>query len=220
MEQAWQATQQRATAALARLSRLRLQLDGLQQKLNDKTSDLTSTQAHMVQIQINSARRQLLSVVQHFNDEELNFRARKKEHLKRQLLITGAAIDDEELETLLDNGDVQLFNESIMMRVETARAELNEAEDRYQQIRALETSIEQLHEMFIQLSLLVQQQGEAIDRIEDNTMKTVANAERGQKELGSALQKKKNSRKMMIGCGIVLAVVGVILLIILISYLG
>ena len=54
------------------------------------------------------------------------------------------------------------------MRVETARAELNEAEERYQEIRALETSIEQLHEMFLQLSILVQQQGEMVDRIENN----------------------------------------------------
>ena len=54
------------------------------------------------------------------------------------------------------------------MRVETARAELNEAEDRYEQIRALETSIQQLHEMFLQLSILVQQQGEMVDRIEEN----------------------------------------------------
>ena len=54
------------------------------------------------------------------------------------------------------------------MRVETAKAELNEAEERYEQIRALETSIEQLHEMFLQLSILVQQQGEMINRIEDN----------------------------------------------------
>ena len=68
------------------------------------------------------------------------------------------------------------------MRVETARAELNEAEERYQQIRALETSIEQLHEMFLQLSILVQEQGEMVTRIEDNVSRRTGNGERKNEE--------------------------------------
>ena len=68
------------------------------------------------------------------------------------------------------------------MRVETARAELNEAEERYQQIRALETSIEQLHEMFLQLSILVQEQGEMVTRIEDNVSRGRGTGNRGEEK--------------------------------------
>jgi len=219
-QDAWQRTQDLSTSTLSRLSRLRRQLDAQQAKLKAGAGELTSTQAQMIQIQINSARTQLLAVVQKFNEEEVNFRERKRDHLKRQLQITGSSLDEEELESLLDAGDPQVFNESILARVDQARTQLTDAEDRYEQIRSLETSIEQLHEMFQQLSLLVQSQGELVTRIEDTTVAAAANAEQGQKQLASAQKKKVKSRKMAIGCGVVSAVLLLILLIILISYLG
>ncbi|KAF0312466.1 Syntaxin-1A [Amphibalanus amphitrite] len=244
-EQAWQQTQDSAAAALANISRIKTKLDRLQKKLTESLPELTATQAKMLQNQVNGFRTQLLTVVQRFNEEEMNFRAncyvgaitfydgpvdtphpfafctiRKKDHLKRQLQITGAEMDDDELENLIDRGDAQIFNESILMRVETARAELNEAEERYEQIRALEMSIQQLHEMFLQLSLLVQQQGEMVDRIEENTFQTAAKAEGGAEQLHGALKKQQRGRKMRIVCGILVAVIIVILVIILLSYLG
>ncbi|XP_043247469.1 syntaxin-4-like [Amphibalanus amphitrite] len=219
-EQAWQQTQDSAAAALANISRIKTKLDRLQKKLTESLPELTTTQAKMLQNQVNGFRTQLLTVVQRFNEEEMNFRAKKKDHLKRQLQITGADMDDDELENLIDRGDAQIFNESILMRVETARAELNEAEERYEQIRALEMSIQQLHEMFLQLSLLVQQQGEMVDRIEENTFQTAAKAEKGAEQLHGALKKQQRGRKMRIVCGILVAVIIVILVIILLSYLG
>lgn len=52
------------------------------------------------------------------------------------------------------------------------------------------------------------------------TMRTVAAAAKGQQELGSALQKKRKGRKMMMGCGIAAGVLLLILVIVLLGYLG
>ena len=88
--------------------------------------------------------------------------------------------------------------------------------DRHEEFKKLERSLEQLAEMFFQIQALVQQQGEMIDRIEDQVDSAKAYVEAGTKDLKVAVQYKNKNRKMRI---IIACVGSVLLLIIILSLL-
>ena len=68
-------------------------------------------------------------------------------------------------------------------------------EERHKDIKNLETYILQVHNLIIDLSKLVQYQGEMIDNIEENIQKTKHYVEKGEKNL---IEAKKNMKKCII----------------------
>ena len=86
-------------------------------------------------------------------------------------------------------------------------------EERHKDIKNLEKSILQVHNLIIDLSKLVQLQGEMIDNIDVNIQKAKNYVEKGEKNLNKAKENMKKARKKK--C-IILIIVIVILLIVLI----
>ena len=65
--------------------------------------------------------------------------------------------------------------------------------------------------MFLEISLLVESQGESVNRIEDSINRAAQNAEQGRQQLVEAEKKKKSARKLKfilagIGAGVALVV--------------
>merc|ERR1712025_542296 len=101
----------------------------------------------------------------------------------------------EEIEQKIDAGDVAIFSSEIIK---------------------LEKSIREVHEMFLDVSNLVQMQGEMITRIEDHVNSAVIDVERGREDLGKAEKfKKAATKKKFILLAILVVVVLIILLVIL-----
>ena len=86
-------------------------------------------------------------------------------------------------------------------------------EERHKDIKNLEKSILQVHNLIIDLSKLVQLQGEMIDNIDVNIQKAKNYVDKGQKNLIKAKENMKKARKKK--C-IILIIVIVILLIVLV----
>merc|ERR1712210_367934 len=59
-----------------------------------------------------------------------------------------------------------VFTQGIMMDTAQAKQTLADIEARHADIIKLETSIKELHDMFMDMAMLVESQGEMIDRIE------------------------------------------------------
>ena len=78
----------------------------------------------------------------------------------------------------------------------------------------LEKSIQEVYELFIELSAMVEEQGNSLDLIEMNIEKTAANANEGAKNLKQARKKKKKTRKIKIISGAVVSVVVAVLIVI------
>ena len=87
-------------------------------------------------------------------------------------------------------------------------------EERHKDIKNLEKSILQVHNLIIDLSKLVQLQGEMIDNIDANIQKAVNYVHKGEKNLIKAKENMKKARKKK--C-IILIIAIVILLIVVIS---
>ena len=102
-----------------------------------------------------------------------------------------------------------------------ARAALEDVKEKHADIQKLEKSIEELHQLFVDLSVLVESQGELLDTIEYSVSQSLSYTKTGVQELEKANEYARKSRKKMcILIAILLVVVLVVLGPILHSVLG
>lgn len=67
---------------------------------------------------------------------------------------------------MLETGNPAIFTQGIIMETQQAKQTLADIEARHADIMKLENSIRELHDMFMDMAMLVESQGEMIDRIE------------------------------------------------------
>lgn len=142
-----------------------------------------------------------------------NHREKCKERIKLQFKITGEVKTDEEIEEMLESGNLTVFID--LAETQRAKDALADVEARHSDILKLEKSIRELHEMFIDVSVLVENQGEMINNIENYVQRGAEYAEKARIQLKAAREHQKSLRKKKIIIAIivivVVAVVGVII---------
>ncbi|XP_013922947.1 PREDICTED: syntaxin-2-like [Thamnophis sirtalis] len=102
--------------------------------------------------------RKFVDVMTMYNGTQTVFRERTKDQIRRQLEITGKTTTDEELEEMLESGNLSIFTSDIILDTKLTRAALDEIESRHKDIIKLESSIQELHEMFMDMAMLVEVQ--------------------------------------------------------------
>ncbi|KAI4833186.1 syntaxin-3-like [Pseudochaenichthys georgianus] len=145
--------------------------------------------------------KKFVEVMIRYNEAQMDFRDKSKGRIARQLEITGTATTDEELEAMLEGGNSAVFSAGIMESKITQQA-LNEIEARHKDIMRLESSIKELHDMFVDIAMLVENQGGMIDRIESNMDQSVGFVERAVADTKKAakFQQEARRKQMMIFC--------------------
>ncbi|XP_049635694.1 syntaxin-3 [Suncus etruscus] len=141
--------------------------------------------------------RKFVEVMTKYNEAQVDFRERSKGRIQRQLEITGKKTTDEELEEMLESGNPAIFTSGIIDS-QISKQALNEIESRHKDIVRLESSIKELHDMFMDIAMLVENQGEMLDNIELNVMHTVDHVEKARDETKRAVKYKGQARKNLI----------------------
>jgi len=156
--------------------------------------------------------RRFVEVMSDYNTTQTDYRERCKGRIQRQLEITGRSVQNEELENMLESGNPAIFTQGIIMETQQAKQSLADIEARHRDIIKLENSIRELHDMFMDMAMLVESQGEMIDRIEFNVEKSVDYVDTAVADTKKALKYQSKARRKKM---IVLAVVGVVIIIII-----
>ncbi|XP_053881457.1 syntaxin-3 isoform X2 [Malaclemys terrapin pileata] len=138
--------------------------------------------------------RKFVDVMTKYNEAQVDFRERSKGRIQRQLEITGKNTTDEELEEMLESGNPSIFTSGIMDS-QISKQALSEIEGRHKDIVRLESSIKELHDMFVDIAMLVENQGGVLDNIELNMMHAVDHIEKARDETKKALVYKKKAHK-------------------------
>nr|XP_020035676.1 syntaxin-3 isoform X3 [Castor canadensis] len=138
--------------------------------------------------------RKFVEVMTKYNEAQVDFRERSKGRIQRQLEITGKKTTDEELEEMLESGNPAIFTSGI------SKQALSEIEGRHKDIVRLESSIKELHDMFMDIAMLVENQGEMLDNIELNVMHTVDHVEKARDETKRAVKYQGQARKVRFSC--------------------
>ncbi|XP_017329307.1 syntaxin 3b isoform X1 [Ictalurus punctatus] len=154
--------------------------------------------------------RKFVDVMTKYNEAQVDFRDKSKGRIQRQLEITGRVTTDEELEEMLEGGNASVFTAGIVDSGISKQA-LSEIESRHKDIVRLESSIKELHDMFVDIAMLVESQGDIIDNIEANVSKSVDHVAAAKIETKKAVRYQTKARKKVV---IIVCVVLVLLAII------
>merc|ERR1711879_110726 len=125
----------------------------------------------------------------------------------------GENVDDNKLEEMLSSGEsAPLFAGGIVMDTAQSKQALDDIQARKNDILALEKSIKELHDLFIDMAMLVQEQGEMIDRVEYNIEHSVEFVSRAVADTKKAVKFQSEARRkklmMLACCSILLLILG------------
>lgn len=152
-----------------------------------------------------------------YNDAQTEYQSNAKERLARQCRVVKPDLTDEEIDSIIETGDAQVFKEGILEKDlrEKATQALAYVENKHNDIVRLTESIKELHGMFVDLAALVDNQADLIDDIETNCRSAVEYTEKAIENLHAAavLQKKARSKMCFIVCMLVCVLIGVMIFI-------
>ncbi|KAM9331439.1 syntaxin-2 [Gastrophryne carolinensis] len=201
-------------------NKVRTKLKYIEQTIDqDDNSNRSSVNLRIRKTQHTVLSKKFGEVLIQYNETQIQFRERSKGRIQRQLEITGKTTTDEELEEMLESGNPSIFTSEIISDSQITRQALNEIESRHKDIMKLESSIRELHDMFMDIAMLVETQGEMINNIEKNVENSVDYIEHAKEETKKAVKYQSKSRRKMIIIIICVAVMLLILVIVLASTL-
>ena len=161
------------------------------------------------------------AVARAYGDVQSAYQNSTRERLARQCKVVRPELTDEEIEAVVETGDDAVFRDAILEHDlrDKARQALSYVENKHNDIVRLNNSIMELHQLFLDMSVLVAQQGELIDEIEDNCNMAAEYTSQGVKAIREAAVIQKKSRKKLCVI-IILVVVVVVILIVVFTVLG
>lgn len=116
-----------------------------------------------------------------------------KTFIVRQLEVAGKEVSEEEVNDMLHHGKWEVFNESLLTETSMTKAQLSEIEQRHKELVNLENQVKDLRDLFIQISLLVEEQGESINNIEVMVNSTKDYVNNTKEKFGLAVKYKRKS---------------------------
>ncbi|EDW81925.2 uncharacterized protein Dwil_GK25401 [Drosophila willistoni] len=149
----------------------------------------------------------------HKNESILqNFELKVKKNLRMHSKIIHSEASEQEIELLLENKTTKLFVDNILQETEKERQTLRDLMDRFNELRKLEKSIEDVHALFMRIQTLVMEQSEVIQRVEFHAQQATLYTDKGAVDLDKAEKHQKKARKKKIMLIAILVAVVIVLL--------
>ncbi|MFS7924786.1 putative target SNARE coiled-coil domain, syntaxin domain, syntaxin/epimorphin [Helianthus anomalus] len=163
----------------------------------------------------NGLRKKLKGLMMEFQELRQRMMSEYKETVgRRYFTVTGEEANEEVIEKIINSGTDGQGGEEFLSKAiqEHGRGRVLETvveiQDRHDAAKEIETSLLELHQVFLDMAVMVEAQGEKMDDIEHHVMNAAQYVNDGTKKLETAKGYQKQSRKCM--C------IGIILLLIII----
>lgn len=132
---------------------------------------------------------------------------------RRYYTVTGNYADDETIDHMIDTGESETFLQKAIQ--EQGRGQvidtIKEIQERHETVKEIEKNLIELHQIFLDMAVLVEAQGEELNNIEAAVQGASSFVDRGTKKLENAKVLQKSSRKWTcIGLIILLVVILVV----------
>ncbi|CAH2038559.1 unnamed protein product [Thlaspi arvense] len=193
-------------------------------RANREIKRLSGTPVYRSRIAVtNGLRKKLKEVMMEFQGLRQKMMSEYKETVERRYFtVTGEYPDEEMIEKIItDNtGGEEFLTRAIQ---EHGRGKVLETvveiQDRYDAAKEIEKSLLELHQVFLDMAVMVEAQGEQMDEIEHHVMNASHYVKDGAKELSTAKKHQKNSRKWMcIGIIVLLLIILIVVIPIITSF--
>ncbi|XP_017143862.1 syntaxin-4 isoform X1 [Drosophila miranda] len=141
-----------------------------------------------------------------------NYELKIKKNLRLHTKIINSEASEQEIELLMENKTTKLFVDNFLQETEKERQTLRDLLDRFNELRKLEKSIEDVHALFMRIQTLVMEQSETIQRVEFHAQQATLYVDKGAVELDQAEKHQKKARKKKIMLITILVAVLLVLL--------
>ncbi|PBP22181.1 SNARE domain-containing protein [Diplocarpon rosae] len=169
--------------------------------------------------QVRNVDKKLKECRQLYLKSDADFRNKLKQQAMRQYRIVHPDAAETEVQAAGENLDAPVFTQALMQsdRQGQATKVMNEVKGRHEAIQKIARQMQELAEMFQDMDNLVVQQEAAVVNIEMKGEEVVENLDKGNEQIGTAIQSARNTRKWKWWClGICVLIIIIIVVIVLI----
>ncbi|KAK0113551.1 Plasma membrane t-SNARE, secretory vesicle fusion [Cadophora gregata f. sp. sojae] len=169
--------------------------------------------------QVGKCDRALKDTLVQYRQMEAEFTRKLNDQAARQYRIVRPDATEQEVQQAIENPDTPIFSQALMQsdRRGQSRAVMSAVQDRHEAIKKIESQMMELAEMFQDMDNLVVQQEAAVVNIEMKGEEVVDNMDKGNEQIGTAIQSARNTRKWKWWClGICVLIIIIIVVVILI----
>ncbi|TQD88086.1 hypothetical protein C1H46_026383 [Malus baccata] len=165
---------------------------------------------------VNGLRKKLKDSMDSFNTLRQKISSEYRETVQRRYYtVSGENPDEKTLDLLISTGESETFLQKAIQ--EQGRGQvldtIQEIQERHDAVKDMERNLQELHQVFLDMAVLVQAQGEQIDDIENHVMRANSFVSRGTQQLTKARASQKNTRKW--SCFAIILLLVIILIVIL-----
>ncbi|XP_056620960.1 syntaxin-11b.1 [Triplophysa dalaica] len=180
----------------------RLQKMDAEAKNLEEDNGVNSAVARVARTQYASLSNSFRDAMTEYNDAEMSHKENCKLHIQRQMEIVGRDVSGDQIDEMLDNGQWNIFSDNFISEGKTARSALNQIESRHRDLLDLEGRLKSLHDVFLDVAMLVEEQGPMTDYILNNVQKTDAKLDEVLVKLERAKRYDNNNpfKKLFCGC--------------------
>ncbi|CAJ1079907.1 syntaxin-19 [Xyrichtys novacula] len=189
---------------------IKLQAESLHRRLDALSKQVQRTEDHqgpnavttrIQQSQHAALYRKFQQVMLQYNEGLLSKQERCKHFIIRQLEVSGRDVTEEEVNNMVATGQWDVFNENLLNDAKITRSQLSEIEQRHKELLNLENNIKELRDLFMDIFMLVEEQGAYIEHIQTNVERTQDYvAACNEKFKLAARYKKKNPLRQLCCC--------------------
>ncbi|XVE75854.1 hypothetical protein DITRI_Ditri12bG0124900 [Diplodiscus trichospermus] len=147
---------------------------------------------------VNGLRKRLKDSMESFNRLREKISSEYRETVQRRYFtVTGENPDDRTLDLLISTGESETFLQKAIQEQGRGRIldTVNEIQERHDAVKDLEKNLQELHQVFLDMAVLVQAQGEQLDDIESQVNRASSFVRGGTEQLQTARNYQKNTRK-------------------------
>ncbi|XP_049918004.1 syntaxin-11-like [Epinephelus moara] len=180
------------------LQRLHM-MNALTRELEDQRGSSDPT-ARIARTQYQCLISALREVMFSYNDAEMAHRDACKRQIQRQMEVVGREVSEKELEDMMESGELNVFTAQVEGK--TARSAFLEIKSRHKELLELEKRIEGIQQLFLDVAVLTEEQGLALENIQKNVQNTGVMVQHAVFQLDRATASDKNNpfKKLFCGC--------------------
>lgn len=147
---------------------------------------------------VNGLRKKLKDSMESFNELRQRISSEYRDTVQRRYYtVTGENPDEKTLDRLISTGESETFLQKAIQEQGRGRIldTINEIQERHDAVKVLEKNLQELHQVFLDMAVLVQAQGEQLDDIESQVQRANSYVRGGTERLQTARKYQLSTRK-------------------------
>ncbi|TNN68485.1 Syntaxin-11 [Liparis tanakae] len=174
---------------------VRLQALGRESSQLEAKEGLNSAVSRIARTQHDTLSRSFQAAMSDYNEAEEVQRDACRQRIQRQASILGTEITDDQLDVMVDKGGEGWAELSQSLQTEGARSSrwaMHEIKGRHKELVELEARLKEVHELFLDMAMLVEEQGFMLNNIEANLTRASLTSVQGSRENESSKQQEQS----------------------------